>query len=159
MENRVIIFILREIKSYMKNIILICSMVIALACTAQTTEKQDKDAILKVMKAQEKAWSDHDLEGFMQGYWKSDSLKFYGRSGLTYGWDKTLANYKKGYPTKDHSGTLNFKIRDMSKIDDGAYFVMGEYHLSRKVGDANGVFMIIFKKINGKWKIIADMSC
>jgi len=36
---------------------------------------------------------------------------------------------------------------------------MGEYHLTRNVGDANGVFMIIFKKINGEWKIIADTSC
>jgi hypothetical protein len=36
---------------------------------------------------------------------------------------------------------------------------MGEYFLSRTVGDANGVFMIIFKKIDGAWKIVADMSC
>ena len=39
------------------------------------------------------------------------------------------------------------------------YSVMGAYHLKREVGDANGVFLIIFKKIAGEWKIIADMSC
>jgi len=111
------------------------------------------------MKDQEKAWSENDLEGFMQGYWKNDSLKFYGSSGLTYGWDKTLANYKKGYPTKDHSGKLHFKINDISKIKKNAYWVMGNYFLQRKVGDANGIFMIIFKKIKGEWKIVADMSC
>ena len=110
------------------------------------------------MDAQQIAWSKHDLEGFMQGYWKSDSLKFYGSNGVTLGWEKTLANYKRGYPTPDHSGTLKFKINDISKINEGAYFVMGEYHLTRKVGDANGIFMIIFKKINGEWKIIADTS-
>jgi len=126
---------------------------------SQTTERQDKDEIISIMKTQEKAWSNHDLEGFMQGYWKNDSLKFYGSSGLTYGWDKTLANYKKGYPTKDHSGTLTFKIKDISKINNESYFVMGEYYLKRNIGDANGVFMIIFKKINGEWKIIADTSC
>jgi hypothetical protein len=126
---------------------------------SQTTERKDKDEIISIMKTQEKAWSNHDLEGFMQGYWKNDSLKFYGSSGLTYGWDKTLANYKKGYPTKDHSGTLTFKIKDISKINNKSYFVMGEYYLKRNIGDANGVFMIIFKKINGEWKIIADTSC
>jgi len=36
---------------------------------------------------------------------------------------------------------------------------MGEFFLTRTVGNANGVFMIIFKKIDGKWKIIADTSC
>jgi hypothetical protein len=128
-------------------------------CTAQTTESEDKVAILTVMKTQEKSWSNNDLEGFMQGYWKNDSLKFYGSSGLTKGWQQTLDNYKKGYPTKEDSGTLTFTINDMTKIDEGSYWVMGQYYLKRTVGDANGVFMIIFKKIDGEWKIVADMSC
>lgn len=129
------------------------------SCQTENTQVQDKLDILSVMKMQEKAWSNNDLEGFMQGYWKNDSLKFYGSNGLTFGWNKTLANYKKRYPTKDHSGTLSFTIDDISKIENESYFVMGQYHLKRNVGDANGVFMIIFKKIDGKWKIVADMSC
>ncbi len=112
-----------------------------------------------VMEAQEIAWNNHDLEGFMDGYWKSDSLKFYGSNGLTKGWQNTLDNYKKGYPTKAESGTLNFVINDISKIEGDNYWVMGEYHLKREVGNADGVFIIIFKKINGEWKIVADMSC
>jgi len=122
-------------------------------------EAQDKAAILKVMKDQEIAWSNNDLEGFMKGYIKSDSLKFYGKSGLTKGWQQTLDNYKKGYPTKQHSGTLTFTINDISKIENDSYWVMGEYFLSREVADANGVFMIIFKNMDGSWKIVADMSC
>lgn len=128
-------------------------------CLAQTDLTKDKEAILAVMQLQEKAWSANDLEGFMDGYWKSDSLKFYGSSGLTKGWQQTLDNYKRGYPTKEHSGTLTFKIHDISPIDKGSYWVMGEYFLKRHVGDANGVFMIIFKMIEGEWKIVADMSC
>lgn len=116
-------------------------------------------AIRLVMQQQENAWNNHDFEGFMNGYWKSNKLKFYGRNGLTLGWEQTLTNYKKGYPTKAETGTLNFVINDISKIEGENYWVMGEYHLKREVGDANGVFMIVFKKINGKWKIIADMSC
>jgi len=143
----------------MKKTLLICCVALMLFSCSTTTEQEDKNAIIGVMKAQEKAWSNHDLEGFMRGYWKSDSLKFYGSSGLTYGWEKTLANYKKGYPTKAHSGTLNFIINDISRIDQSSYFVMGEYHLKREIGNANGVFMIIFKRINGEWKIIADTSC
>lgn len=142
-----------------KIIILFIAFTCCYSCQNTGDEKQEKQTILSIMKAQEEAWSKHDLEGFMKGYWKSDSLKFYGNSGLTYGWDKTLANYKRGYPTSDHSGSLKFKINDITKIKDGAYYVMGEYHLTRKVGNANGVFMIIFKKIDGEWKIVADTSC
>lgn len=123
------------------------------------TFETDKSEILKVLHAQEDAWNKHDLDGFMQGYWKSDTLKFYSSSGLKSGWENTLKNYKKGYPTKAESGTLNFVINDISKIEEGNYWVMGEYHLKRPIGDTDGIFIIIFKKINGQWKIIADMSC
>jgi hypothetical protein len=143
----------------MKKLIFLFLLTSTIFCTAQTQTSQDKEAILSVMALQETAWNNHDLEGFMEGYWKNDSLKFYGGSGLTKGWENTLNNYKKGYPTKDESGFLKFVINDVSKIEDHTYWVMGEYHLTRDVGNANGVFIIIFKKINGEWKIIADMSC
>ncbi|OZV69357.1 YybH family protein [Winogradskyella aurantia] len=112
-----------------------------------------------VLENQIKAWNKHDLKGFMEGYWKSSQLKFYGANGLTLGWENTLENYKKRYPTKAESGTLDFVIKDISKIEGNNYWVMGEYHLSREIGDADGVFIIIFKKIDDQWKIIADMSC
>jgi ketosteroid isomerase-like protein len=125
----------------------------------QTQVETDKAAIIKVMEDQSKAWSAHDLEGFMAGYWKSDSLKFYGSGGLVKGWQATLDRYKKSYPTADHSGMLKFTIDDVSPAGTDSYTVMGRYHLTRKIGDANGVFLVVFRKINGQWKIVADMSC
>ena len=142
----------------MKRFLFILISICFFNCQAQTTQEDDKKAIRAIMKAQQEAWSKNDLEGFMEGYWKSDSLKFYGSRGLTRGWDQTLANYKKGYPTKDHSGTLTFTLDDISKIEENSYWVMGQYHLKRNVGDANGNFLIIFKRIDGEWKIVADMS-
>ena len=80
-------------------------------------------------------------------------------NGIVRGWNKTLERYQKSYPSKEHTGTLKFVINDISEIEKGSYYVMGEYYLSRSVGDTNGIFMIIFKKIKGEWKIIADTSC
>jgi len=142
----------------MKRFILLLCLVTFFYSNAQSTEAQDKKIIEKVLKKQRIAWSKNNIEAFMEGYWKSDSLKFYGNNGITYGWQNTLDRYKRAYPTEDHTGTLSFKINDISKINQGAYFVMGEYHLKRNVGNADGIFMIIFKKINGEWKIIADTS-
>ncbi|PHR15162.1 MAG: DUF4440 domain-containing protein [Aequorivita sp.] len=123
------------------------------------TETEDKKAILTVLKMQEDAWNQNNLEDFMQGYWKSDSLKFYGSNGLTQGWQKTLDNYKKGYPSKEYTGNLSFTIDAITKIEKDSYYIMGQFHLVRDAGNANGVFLIIFRKIEGEWKIIADLSC
>lgn len=142
----------------MKNILLLL-LFLSLSIQAQeTTEAEDRAAILEVLNTQKEAWNNHDIEAFMQGYWKSDELKFYGSGGLVKGWQSTLERYKKGYPTKAHFGTLNFVFNDISKINTGAYSVMGEYHLTREVGDTNGIFMLIVKRIKEKWKVIADTS-
>ena len=111
------------------------------------------------MDDQAAAWSKNDIEGFMQTYWKSEDLKFYGSSGLTSGWHQTLANYKKRYPTKAETGTLNFIIDDITQINVDAYWVMGQYRLTREIGNANGTFLIVLKRIDGKWRIIGDSSC
>ncbi len=133
-------------------------MVCAFSSYAQNNKEADIKAINKVLKKQRIAWSNNDLDGFMEGYWKNESLKFYGSNGVTYGWDNTLERYQKAYPTEDHTGKLSFKINDITQISEGAYYVLGEYHLKREVGNADGIFMIIFKKINDEWKIIADTS-
>lgn len=130
----------------------------SLTAIAQT-DAEDRKAIRAVLKMQQDAWNKGDLEGFMQGYIKSDSLKFYGSKGVTYGWQNTLKNYKKSYPTKAHTGNLSFTIDAITKIEDNSYYMMGQFHLVRDVGNANGVFLIIFRKIDGEWKIIADLSC
>jgi len=141
----------------MKNLILLISIVCLNSFSIQA-QNPDKEAIKSLLEVQRQAWNNYDIEGFMEGYWKSEDLKFYGSNGVTYGWDNTLERYKKAYPTKEHFGTLEFVLNEISIIDKGSYYVMGEYHLKRTIGNADGIFMIILKKIKGEWKIIADTS-
>ena len=141
----------------MKNLILLISIVCLNSFSIQA-QNPDKEAIKSLLEVQRQAWNNYDIEGFMEGYWKSEDLKFYGSNGVTYGWDNTLERYKKAYPTKEHFGTLEFVLNEISIIDKGSYYVMGEYHLKRTIGNADVIFMIILKKIKGEWKIIADTS-
>lgn len=143
----------------MKKLLFVACMLTLGLGSAQSNELADKKAIAAVLKKQRMAWSKGNLDVFMEGYWKSDSLQFYGTRGLTSGWHNTFDKYEKGYPTIDDMGTLNYIINNISKISNDSYYVMGEFHLKRSIGNANGIFMLIFKKINGKWKIIADTSC
>ena len=142
----------------MKSFYLVIFFLVTLQTLSQNNRSEDEKAIRQVLSVQQSAWNNYDLEGFMQGYWKSDSLKFYGSGGITKGWQKTLDNYKRNYPSKEYIGELNFTLESIYPIEENSYYVMGQYHLKRSVGDANGEFLIILKKINGQWKIIADMS-
>ena len=143
----------------MKKLILILFLAPLLVCGQEKDWTQEEQEILAVIEKQRQAWNNFDLEGFMEGYWKSEELRFYGANGVTSGWNNTLERYKKAYPSREHTGHLKFVINEVSKIQENAYYVMGEFHLERSVGDANGIFMILFRKIDGEWKIIADTSC
>ena len=140
----------------MPAVILISVNGIGQSLNQKDSDKKDIKQIKKVLNDQAAAWSEGNLEKFMEGYWKSDSLMFVGSKGITYGWDKTLANYKKGYPDKAHTGKLDFEIHHMQKVGVGSYFVIGKFKLTREVGEASGFFTLLWKKINGEWKIIVD---
>ncbi|PCI02108.1 MAG: DUF4440 domain-containing protein [Flavobacteriaceae bacterium] len=120
--------------------------------------EKDNAAIRNVLEQSAIDWSKGDLEGYMNAYWESEELQFIGSKGVTYGWEKTLSNYKKGYPTAAHTGTLTFDIIHVDFLAKGVYSVVGKYHLDRTVGEANGIFTLLFKQIDGKWKIIVDHS-
>ncbi|MFY7672006.1 DUF4440 domain-containing protein [Tenacibaculum sp. MEBiC06402] len=141
----------------MKKLILLFSVILIYSCST-SDEKQDRKEIMALLKHQASDWSRHDLDCFMLGYWKSDSLKFYGKNGITYGWKNVLDKYKKSYPYEEDTGKLKFKINAINKIENNSYYVMGEYHLTREIGNTDGIFMIILKRVKDDWKIIADTS-
>lgn len=123
---------------------------------ASAQPKNEKSKILSVLQSQELAWNSGNLNEFMKGYEKTDSLLFVGGSGPTYGWQKTLDNYKKGYPDKAAMGILKFDIRKISILAKDVAFVMGSWALKREKDMPNGYFTLLFKKINGDWKIAVD---
>lgn len=118
--------------------------------------RAEENAIRQVMHNQQEAWNRADIETFMEGYWKSDSLKFIGRNGITYGWQTTLDNYKKSYPTPDAMGKLTFTILTLDILSETSAFMIGRWHLKRASDEPGGHFTLLWRKINGKWVIIAD---
>jgi ketosteroid isomerase-like protein len=141
----------------MYKIFLSAAFIFLLFSTA-TAQSKDEAAIRHSMSQQLTAWNTGNLDGFMQTYWQSDSLMFIGKSGITYGWQKTLDNYKKGYPDTAAMGKLHFNILEIKRLSVVYFFVVGQWHLTRSIGDVGGHFTLLFKKVKNKWVIIADHS-
>lgn len=130
-------------------------LIVSIPVFSQSKEEKDIRAVLT---AQTESWNKGDLESFMQTYWHSDSLLFIGKNGIKWGWQTTLDNYKKGYPDTTAMGKLDFKILVVKKLSSEYYYVVGKWHLQRTIGDLSGHYDLLFRKIQGKWKIIADHS-
>jgi len=139
----------------MKKYFTLIALLMCIVCFAQN---KDEQAIRQILANQENAWNNGDLTTFMIGYWDNDSLVYIGKNGPTYGYKTTLNNYKKNYPDTSHMGKLKFQLLSVKPLNTDHYFVIGRFHLTRTVGDASGYFTLLFRKINGVWKAIADHS-
>ncbi len=133
-------------------------LALLLVCLAAGSQSKDEKAIRNILNQQTNAWNNGNIESFMIGYWENDSLMFIGKSGVTYGWNNTLNNYKKGYPDTAAMGKLSFNLISVKKLSKKYYFIVGKWFLKRSIGDAGGHYNLLFRKINGRWVIIADHS-
>jgi ketosteroid isomerase-like protein len=123
---------------------------------AQQSETLAQSQIKLQMKFQEENWNMGNIEGFMQAYWKSDSLMFLGSKGPTYGWMKTYTNYLKAYPDAAAMGKLSFEVIDLNILNEEYAYMLGSWHLARENDELGGHFSLLWQKIGGEWKIISD---
>ncbi len=126
--------------------------------TAANAQSGEESAIRKLLQTQTIAWNRGDVEGFMQTYWKSDSLMFIGKNGVVWGWQQTLNNYKKSYPDTAAMGKLSFDIIQVKPVGNNAYFVVGKWMLNRTAGNLSGHYTLLLRRFKNGWKIVADHS-
>jgi ketosteroid isomerase-like protein len=143
----------------MKHFLIACLMVACASCQTESSQiDSSKEAarIQTVMSDQQDAWNRGDVEGFMKGYWASDSLRFIGKRGITYGWQATLDNYKKSYPSKEAMGRLQFTNLTTQLMSDSSAYVIGKWQLFRTSDTLSGHYSLLWKNFNGQWLIVAD---
>jgi ketosteroid isomerase-like protein len=128
------------------------------AGTVSGFSKDDEKEILQLMAKQSTDWSAGNLEKFMEGYWKNDSLQFIKRRKILKGWQETMDNYKKTYTdsTATEMGKLQYEILKLNPISGDAAFMTGRFKLERGKRKNTGIFTLVFRKIDGRWVIVYD---
>ena len=141
----------------MKEWIFSISMALVLSA-CNPTEQQEVEAIHAVMHAQSAAWNEGDIKGYMNGYWESEDLQFSSGSSITFGHASTLQRYMERYPNKAAMGVLTFSDLRTKLLDGSAAYTTGAWHLAREAQDLSGRFTLVWRKISGEWRIVADHS-
>jgi ketosteroid isomerase-like protein len=133
---------------------------LALIALVQTLHSQSIDAsqtsIHAVLTAQVEAWNAGNIEGFMQGYVQSDSMRFASGATVQRGWKAALERYKKSYPTKAAMGRLTFSELEMTMLSPEAALVLGRWKLQREKDEPQGLFTLVFRRTASGWRIIHD---
>ena len=123
---------------------------------AKPKEAKAIAAIRAVLDAQRDAWTRGDIEGFMDGYERSEQTVFVSGDNVTHGWQTVLDRYKKNYNTREKMGTLTFSDLEITLPGKESAVVLGRWHLKRASDEPHGRFTLIFRKTKQGWKIIHD---
>ena len=141
----------------MRRIVLLVLLFVSFAGAQNATPN---DGLRQMLDAQTAAWNRGDLEGFMNGYWKSPELTFFSGDTIFKGWDATLERYRKSYkaPGKE-MGQLTFTDETVQRMGPDGAVVSARWHLVFSNGDKKeGLTTVICKRFAIGWRIIHDHS-
>ncbi|OYW86556.1 MAG: DUF4440 domain-containing protein [Hyphomonas sp. 32-62-5] len=118
----------------------------------------DEAAILALLEAQDVAWNEGDIEGFMAGYLRSPDLRFASGGNITRGWDETLARYKARYGTGAEMGTLTTSDHEIEILSADAAIAHGKWQLDWQGKQPWGLYTLVLRKTDGAWRIVSDTT-
>jgi len=139
-------------------ILLFVFLWILISCARSIPDEHSiQDTLNSIIKRQQTAWNNHDIEGFMAHYWQSEDMTFQSGDQRLYGWETLLNRYKTNY-TGEKMGTLTFSDIKIKILSADSAYAIGRWMVKQEDTASNGVFTIIFKRFPSGWKIIHDHS-
>ena len=139
-----------QIKNILAAVVLLFSVGIASAATDASAE------IRAVMDRQVAAWNRGDIDGFMEGYARSDATEFVSGDKITRGWQTVRDRYRKKYGSREKMGRLAFSEIKITPLSTYAAIVLGRWQLVRQSDKPHGIFTLLFRRTPAGWRIIHD---
>jgi len=126
---------------------------LAAAPAAAASAKEERAAILSLIKRMETAWNRGDFRGYMAGFKKPDATFISGGKFLD-GWQGRLDQYIRDYGgSPERRGRLHFYNMKVDLLAPDAAMLVGQYRLIRGKRVTEGVNTRLFRKIRGRWLI------
>jgi len=119
-------------------------------------EADAESRIRAVLDDQVAAWNRGDVEGFMEGYWKSDATVFLSSRGISRGWQALLNRYRQSYPDQAAMGRLSFSELEITILSPDAALILGRWQLERENDRPGGVFTLVAHRLPEGWRIIHE---
>lgn len=140
----------------MRRVSLICLLLLLLTSAVAAFSQEQEKAIVKILFDQVAAWNAGDIDGYMKGYWNSDSTVFLSGGNLTRGYSSVLSRYKKTYNTSDRMGKLEFTELQVRMMSPTLGVATGVWRLHRANDQPWGRFTLLVEKKPEGWRIVHD---
>jgi ketosteroid isomerase-like protein len=132
------------------------AMIAFLIASAVSASGDSAAEIRAVMSAQVAAWNRGDIDGFMDGYARSQATEFVSGDKMTRGWQVVRDRYRKKYDAREKMGRLAFSDIKITPLSADAAIVLGRWQLVRQRDRPHGIFTLLFRRTPAGWRIVHD---
>ena len=122
--------------------------------------KPDDQQVFEVLLKRLDRWNAHDIEGYMQLYWKSPELLVVRGSEQFNGWQQLHDSYVNGYPNRSAMGSielLRIQVR-LLKPDLALALTWWTINFPSSHKKVMGTTTMNLQKFDDGWKIVACHS-
>jgi uncharacterized protein (TIGR02246 family) len=122
--------------------------------TSELAISEVRSVLIKMLDA----WNMHDLDGYMDAYWKSPNLVFVSDAQLSFGWQELNDTYKRNFSDLDSMGKAipsRIRIR-MVRPELVLALTNWTLMLPKSTRTVSGVDTVFFEKFDFGWKIISS---
>lgn len=123
---------------------------------AQADSAEPRDAIAAVLHAQQESWNRGDIDSFMNGYSRSETIVFVSGDDVTRGWQTVRDRYLKKYDDRTKMGTLTFSDLEITMLSADSAIALGRWELKRANDNPHGRFTLILRRMTNGWRIVHD---
>ena len=116
--------------------------------------------VLATLDAQVEAWNRGSVRGFMDGYVRSDTLRFLSGGSVRTGWEEAFYGYVRSYPDAEAMGQLAFSDLSVTPLSPRRALAWGRWRLQR-AGDEpgmgpGGLFTLVLVATPDGWRVAHD---
>jgi ketosteroid isomerase-like protein len=112
--------------------------------------------IQSVLRMQQNAWNQGDIDRFMDGYAHSRDTVFISEGTVSRGWETVRDSYREKYSDRTKMGLLTLSDLEIVSLSPDSAVALGRWKLQRAKERPHGRFTLIFRRLPEGWRIVHD---
>lgn len=118
----------------------------------------DQEQVYHVILDQLRYWNAHDIEHYMDCFWKSPDLLLVNDGEQVMGWAEVLATYQRGFPNRAEMGTVTLQRVKLQRLGPDVFLGLSWFVVRTNGKDSYSTDTMIFQRFPEGWKVISDHS-
>jgi len=139
------------------SILLAVTILVTAGCATLPTADDDA-AIRAVFEDGAEAWNRGSIDGYLDGYQKTETLRWASGGMVVYGWEGVERAFKMRFDSPEKMGQLSASDLEISSPTRRDAIVFGKWTQVLEDQTRTGFFTVHMKKTDGVWQIISDHS-